>query len=118
MFFEPRRVEKPWGFEVWFAQTDRYVGKVLHVNAGQQLSLQYHERKEETLYCLRGDARLVHEKDGELMEDVFRPGMSFHVSPGTKHRIKAGEEDCEILEASTSEIEDVVRLSDDYGRTR
>lgn len=117
MFTTPKRVEKPWGFEIWFAHTEKYVGKLIHVNAGQQLSLQYHEKKEETMYCLNGDACLVFEKDGELVEQAFLPGQSCHITPFTKHRVKAGATDCEILEASTSEVEDVVRLQDDYGRT-
>ncbi|MFA5186257.1 MAG: cupin [Patescibacteria group bacterium] len=118
MFFEPKRIEKPWGFEVWFAQTDVYVGKLIHVNAHAQLSLQYHEKKDETMYCLNGDAILVFEKDDVLVEEVFRQGRSFRIVPGTKHRLKAGDHDCEILEVSTSEVEDVIRLKDDYGRTK
>ena len=117
MFFEPKRVEKPWGFEVWFAHTDAYVGKLIHVNAGHQLSLQYHVKKDETMYCLNGDARLVYEKDGELVEEKFVQGQSVHITPGTKHRLKAGESDCEVLEASTTEVDDVVRIQDSYGRT-
>lgn len=116
MLFSPKRVDKPWGYEVWFAQTDKYVGKIIHVNAGQQLSLQFHELKDETMHCLNGDARLTHEKDGELVEDAFSPGMSFRIVPGTKHRLKAGDTDCDILEASTPEMDDVVRVQDDYGR--
>lgn len=117
MFFEPKRVEKPWGFEVWFAHTDAYVGKLIHVNAGAQLSLQYHEKKDETMYCLSGDGRLVYEKENVLVEEVFLVGQSIRIVPGMKHRLKAGNSDCEILEASTAEVEDVIRLQDDYGRT-
>ncbi len=116
MFFTPKRVEKPWGFEIWFAETDAYVGKIIHVNAGAELSLQYHERKDETMHCLHGDARLVFEKDGVLVEEIFYPGQSFRVLPGMKHRLKAGKEDCKILEASTAEVDDVIRLQDAYGR--
>ncbi len=116
MMIEPKRVEKPWGYEIWFAQTDRYVGKLIHVHAGAQLSLQYHEKKEETMYCLRGDARLVIEREGRLEEIPFPVGQSFHILPGTKHRLKAGEESCDVLEASTAEMDDVVRLQDDFGR--
>ncbi len=116
MFFKPKRVEKPWGFEVWFAETDAYVGKIIHVNAGAELSLQYHEKKDETMYCLRGDAFLVFEKDGVFVEEIFHPGQSFRVLPGMKHRLMAGKEDCEILEASTAEVNDVIRLQDAYGR--
>ncbi len=116
MFFLPRRVAKPWGYEIWFAHTEKYVGKIIHVNAGQQLSLQYHVHKDETLFCLNGRAILVYEKDGILVEEIFEIGKSFHVLPGTKHRLKAGSESCDMLEASTSEVDDVIRLQDDYGR--
>lgn len=116
MFFAPKRVDKPWGFELWFAQTEAYVGKLIHVNAGAQLSLQYHEKKDETMYCLNGTAILVHEKDGQLIEEAFPSGHSFRIIPGTRHRLKAGAADCEILEASTPEVDDVIRVQDDYGR--
>lgn len=117
MFFEPKRVEKPWGYEIWFAHTEQYVGKVIHINEGFKLSLQYHQEKDETLHCFQGNAVLVYEKEGVLVEEVMKQGRSFHVSPGTKHRLKGGEGGCDILEASTSQIEDVVRLEDDYGRS-
>ncbi|MSR84957.1 cupin domain-containing protein [Candidatus Uhrbacteria bacterium] len=116
MFSEPKRVEKPWGYEIWFAHTEAYVGKVIHVDKGAQLSLQYHEKKDETMYCLSGEAILVYEKNGVLVEEPFLPGTSFHVLPGMKHRLKAGHVDCDVLEASTSQVDDVVRLQDDYGR--
>lgn len=117
MFTTPKRVEKPWGFEIWFAHTEKYVGKLIHVNAEQQLSLQYHEKKDETMYCLNGTAILIYEQDGKLVEEVFKPGTSFRIPPGTKHRLKSGKQACEILEASTPEVDDVIRLQDDYGRT-
>lgn len=117
MFFQPKRVEKPWGYEIWFAQTDAYVGKIIHVNKHSQLSLQYHMKKDETLYCLNGEAIIVFEKDGVLVEEPLKLGQSFRVLPGTKHRLKAIDHDCDILEASTAEVEDVVRVQDDYGRT-
>jgi mannose-6-phosphate isomerase-like protein (cupin superfamily) len=83
-FDRPKRVEKPWGFELWWAQTDRYVGKLLHVNAGHQLSLQYHERKDETIHLWSGELKLaLDEKDGAgLNEHVLRVGESYHVRPG------------------------------------
>jgi mannose-6-phosphate isomerase len=118
MFFQPKRIEKPWGHEIWFAHADTYVGKIIHVRAGQQLSLQYHERKDETLHCLQGDAVLVFAKDGQLTESPLLPGQSFRVLPGTTHRLRAGSTDCDILEASTAEVDDVVRVQDDYGRAR
>ncbi len=116
MFFQPKRVEKPWGYEVWFAQAEKYVGKVIHIDEGNQLSLQYHVVKDETVFCLKGNARFVYEKDGVLVDEVFPEGMSFRVKPGMRHRLKAGEGGCDILEASTPETDDVVRLEDNYGR--
>ncbi len=116
-FDQPRRVEKPWGHELWWAQTDRYVGKLLHVKAGHQLSLQYHVKKDETIHLWRGDLTLALDEDGSgIVEHKLRPGESYHVRPGTKHRMIAVT-DCEILEVSTPEVEDVVRLEDAYGRT-
>jgi mannose-6-phosphate isomerase len=116
-FQEPKRVEKPWGYELWWAQTDRYVGKLLHVKAGAQLSLQYHVRKDETIHLFRGEMILVlKEKGGDaLVEHAMRPGESYHVKPGTVHRMRAVT-DCDVLEASTPEVDDVVRVQDDYGR--
>jgi len=112
----PKRVEKPWGHELWWAQTDRYVGKLLHVKSGQRLSLQYHVRKDETIHLWSGDLTLVLDEDGSgLVEHKLRPGESYHVKPGTRHRMIAVT-DCVILEVSTPEVEDVVRLEDVYGR--
>jgi mannose-6-phosphate isomerase len=117
-FDEPKRVEKPWGHELWWAHTDRYVGKLLHVKAGHQLSLQYHVKKDETIHLWSGDLTLVLDEDGSgLTEHKLRPGESYRVKPGTKHRMIAVT-DCDILEASTPEVEDVVRLEDAYGRTK
>lgn len=118
MFLLPRRVEKPWGYEIWFAHTDLYVGKILHINQGASLSLQYHQEKDETLYCHQGVALLTYEKDGQLVEEILPPGHAFRVRPGTKHRLRGGEGGCDVLEASTSQVDDVVRLQDDYGRTQ
>jgi mannose-6-phosphate isomerase len=115
-FDQPKRVEKPWGYELWWAQTDRYVGKLLHVKAGHRLSLQYHEVKDETIHLWSGELTLVLDEDGSgLVERRIQPGQSYHVKPGTKHRMIAIT-DCDILEASTPEVEDVVRLEDSYGR--
>ncbi len=111
-----KRVEKPWGYELIWAHTDRYVGKLLHVRAGEILSLQYHRKKDETLHLLRGKMIfLVGESDDRLREERFEEGMSFRVRPGTRHRIEAVT-DCDLLEASTPELDDVVRLEDRYGR--
>jgi mannose-6-phosphate isomerase len=109
------RVEKPWGYEVHWAATDRYVGKVLHVRAGHALSLQYHNRKDETIYVYAGRLIFEMEENGRLVGRELQPGDSVHVTPRTVHRMTAIE-DCDILEASTPDLDDVVRLEDRYGR--
>lgn len=111
-----RRIDKPWGYELIFAHTDSYAGKILHVNAGEALSLQYHDEKDETLYLLQGTYRLTVEEDGELVEHQVREGEVFHIRPGTRHRMVAGPAGCDIIEVSTPELDDVVRLEDRYGR--
>jgi mannose-6-phosphate isomerase len=116
MRFPIRRVDKPWGYELIFAHTDHYVGKILHVDAGQALSLQYHEIKDETLYLAQGEIELVVEEGGSLVSRTLRGGDSYHITPGTRHRMVAGENGCDIVEVSTPELEDVVRLEDRYGR--
>jgi len=113
-----KRVEKPWGYEIWWALTERYVGKILHVNKGASLSLQYHNVKDETILVQTG--RLLFEtrgKDetGELRRMEMGPGDVFRIRPGTLHRM-TGLEDCDLVEVSTPEIDDVVRLEDRYGR--
>ncbi|MCI0566880.1 MAG: cupin domain-containing protein [Acidobacteria bacterium] len=110
-----RRVAKPWGEELIFAETDRYAGKILVVKKGEILSLQYHEKKEETLYLYRGRVRLWIEEDSVLQERVMLPGDSRHIRPLTRHRMEALE-DSEIFEVSSPELDDVVRLEDRYGR--
>jgi mannose-6-phosphate isomerase-like protein (cupin superfamily) len=113
---EVKRVPKPWGHELIWAHTDRYVGKILHINAGQALSLQYHERKDETIHVLRGSLRFLAGDSEDTLEDVnLEEGMSFRVRPGTRHRMEAIT-DCDLLEASTPDLDDVVRLEDRYGR--
>ena len=113
---KPVRVEKPWGHELIWAHTERYVGKTLHVKAGHALSLQYHQKKDETIHVLSGRLRFQ-SGDGEALQDrILEVGESFHITPGTRHRMIA-ETDCDILEASTPELDDVVRLEDRYGRT-
>ncbi|HTP29663.1 MAG TPA: cupin domain-containing protein [Anaeromyxobacteraceae bacterium] len=117
-FDRPKRVEKPWGHELWWAHTDRYVGKVLHVNKGHRLSLQYHVKKDETIHLFGGELVLVLDEDGSgLVEHKLSPGDSYRVKPGTKHRMVAVT-DCDILEVSTPEVDDVVRLEDAYGRAK
>jgi mannose-6-phosphate isomerase len=109
------RVPKPWGHETIWARTDRYVGKILHINAGQELSVQYHNKKDETVHLLSG--RIVYRvKTGDELEDMqLKVGDSFRISPGTIHQMVALT-DCDVLEVSTPELDDVVRLSDKYGR--
>ena len=116
MEFPVRRVEKPWGYELIFAQTDRYVGKVLHIAPGQALSFQYHERKDETFFVASGEIELAVEEDGATVRRPLRVGQSYHVVPPTRHRMTAGPEGCELFEVSTPELEDVVRIEDRYGR--
>ncbi len=114
--FEPRRVEKPWGFELIWALTDAYCGKLLFVGAGHSLSLQYHERKDESWYVQVGRARLeLGELEGNLVVGEIGPGDCFRYPPGTVHRLTALE-DTTILEVSTPQLDDVVRLEDRYGR--
>ena len=111
-----RRVEKPWGYELIWADTSEYVGKLLHIHAGEALSLQYHERKDETIHLLSGEMRFSAGSSETDLEDVdLRAGESFHVSTGTVHRMVAIT-DCDVLEASTPHLDDVVRLEDRYGR--
>ena len=109
------RIEKPWGYELHWAKTDRYVGKILHVTAGHALSLQYHNKKDETMYLYSGKLIFETEENGELVKREMTPGDSVHISPKTVHRITAVE-DCDVLEVSTPELDDVVRLEERYGR--
>ena len=105
-----RRVPKPWGEEIIFAETDRYVGKILLIRRSESLSLQYHRRKDETLYLNRGSVRLSIQEGEDMVEKPFRPGDSCHIPPGTRHRLLA-EEDSEIFEVSTPDLDDVVLSS-------
>jgi mannose-6-phosphate isomerase len=110
------RVAKPWGHETIWARSDRYVGKILHINAGHELSLQYHNRKDETIYLLSGEMVYRVQGEDEVLDDVqLRIGESFRNTPGTIHQMVALT-DCDVLEVSTPELDDVVRLSDKYGR--
>jgi mannose-6-phosphate isomerase len=110
------RVAKPWGHETIWARSDRYVGKILHINAGHELSLQYHNRKDETIYLLSGEMVYRVQGEDEALDDVqLRIGESFRNTPGTIHQMVAVT-DCDVLEVSTPELDDVVRLSDKYGR--
>jgi len=110
------RVEKPWGYEIRWAVTDRYLGKILHVNKGEALSLQYHERKDEYQYVFSGAVDIeTGGPDGALTTRRMVAGDTLHIRPGTRHRITAVE-DTDIFEVSTPEGDDVVRLEDRYGR--
>jgi mannose-6-phosphate isomerase len=112
---EITRVEKPWGYELHWAKTDRYVGKLIHVNAGQALSLQYHNQKDETIYLHAGLLLFEVQEGGELTKRQMKPGESCRITPKTIHRMTAIE-DSDIFEVSTPELHDVVRLEDRYGR--
>jgi mannose-6-phosphate isomerase len=115
--FEPHRVEKPWGYELIWALTDEYCGKLLFVRAGHALSLQYHEVKDESWYVQQGRAELelgTVDTDDRLLQEIG-PGDCFRFPPGTVHRLRALE-DTTIVEVSTPQLEDVVRLADEYGR--
>jgi mannose-6-phosphate isomerase len=109
------RVNKPWGYELIWAQTERYVGKVLHINAGHKLSLQYHRKKDETICLWSGRMALVIDEGRGPVERELAPGESYRILPGTLHRMVALS-DCDILEASTPELDDIVRIEDSYGR--
>jgi mannose-6-phosphate isomerase-like protein (cupin superfamily) len=113
-----RKVEKPWGYELIWAETKDYVGKMLHIKAGHQLSLQYHRVKEETIYLVRGRMKVLYAEtpEGNLKEIILAPGDAHHVPPRAKHRMVAVE-DCEVFEVSTPHLDDVVRIEDSYGRT-
>lgn len=111
------KVSKPWGHELIWAKTDGYVGKILVILKGQRLSYQYHEKKIETIYLAKGLMELEHqEPHGKCQTTVLKPGDSFHIPVGLRHRMSALE-DCEVFEVSTPELDDVVRLEDDYKRT-
>ena len=115
--FEPRKVEKPWGYELIWAEADDYVGKVLFIKAGESLSLQFHRVKDESWLVQSGRAKLELGSAGDavLKEEVIAAGASFRFRPGTVHRVTALE-DTTILEVSTAHLDDVVRLEDRYGR--
>jgi mannose-6-phosphate isomerase-like protein (cupin superfamily) len=115
--YETKRLDKPWGHELLWALTDRYCGKILFVRAGESLSLQFHREKDESWYVLEGRAKVELGAPGQTMlnSEVVAPGAAFHFKPGTVHRVTALE-DTRILEVSTPELDDIVRLEDRYGR--
>jgi quercetin dioxygenase-like cupin family protein len=110
-------IDKPWGHEKIWAKTDKYVGKVLTIDPGEKLSRQYHENKDETIYVLDGVLVLELGQDDEIIKMVMKKGASFHIKPGTVHRFAAPSDGCELMEVSTPELDDVVRLEDAYGRS-
>ena len=114
-----KKIDKPWGNEIWWAHVDgRYMGKILNINKGHRLSLQYHQNKEETIYVLKGRLKLTYSttKDGELKECIMEEGESYHVYPLSVHRFEAYNEDVTLLEVSTDYPDDVIRIADDYRR--
>ena len=115
--FEPRRVDKPWGYELIWALTDLYCGKKLFIRAGEALSLQFHKVKDEVIYVESGRVEFTMGGPGDPVphKEVVGPGAAFHVTPGVVHRMRALE-DSFLLEVSTPQLDDVVRLEDVYGR--
>jgi mannose-6-phosphate isomerase-like protein (cupin superfamily) len=112
----PKRIDKPWGYELLFARTDRYAGKVIVIQQGECLSYQYHRHKEETLYLHEGRLRLVIDRGGGRDELDLHAGEVVHLPPGTCHRFEARETSV-LFEVSTPELDDVVRIDDRYGRS-
>ena len=110
------KIDKPWGYELHWAKTERYVGKVIHINAGHALSLQYHNLKDETIYLASGRMLFEIKEGDELVKREMQPGQAVHVTPKTVHRMTAVT-DCDVYEVSTPELHDVVRLEDRYGRS-
>jgi mannose-6-phosphate isomerase len=106
------KIEKPWGYEIIWTHTKSYVGKILHINAGKRLSKQYHIEKEESLYVIKGI--LYMELNGQT--ERLLPGQSFYVAPGVIHRFWANEVSVDLMEVSTTQLNDVVRIEDDFGR--
>ncbi len=110
------KVEKPWGYELRWAVTDRYAGKLIHVNRGHRLSLQYHVQKDESIHVIAGVMDLLLENNsGEVETHRLTAGMSAHIRPGRTHRFIAIE-DVDLVEVSSPEVDDVVRIEDVYGR--
>lgn len=112
-----RKIEKPWGYELIWAHTHRYAGKILFIKSGEALSLQYHKKKDETIFVLKGELGLEIKKNGKKRTRKLYEGDSFHIEPGVIHRM-SGITDCFLCEVSTPELDDVVRLEDRYGRVK
>jgi mannose-6-phosphate isomerase-like protein (cupin superfamily) len=113
----PYRVDKPWGYEIIWARADKYVGKILHIEPGHVLSLQYHNKKDESIYVLSGEIILRLQQGETLMERRVRAGEAFHIPPKQIHQFEAVVV-TDLLEASTPELDDVIRLKDRYGRVK
>ena len=113
--YEATKVEKPWGYELLWAKTDRYAAKIIHINSGHALSLQYHNHKDETILLWKGPLTLEIKEKDKLVQREMNPGDIFNIRSKTVHRMIAIE-DSDVLEASTPELDDVVRLEDRYGR--
>ena len=114
----PQKTEKPWGYELLFARTPKYAGKIIFVRKGHRLSLQYHEKKDESMYIYEGKALVeIEGSGGRMVSTLLQPAQCVRIPPLTKHRLEAIE-DTTFLEVSTPELEDVVRLEDDYGRAK
>lgn len=109
------KIEKPWGYEVIWAKTDKYVAKFLHINPNSRMSLQFHKEKEETIYVMTGELKLQLDKSDSFQ--MLGPGSVYHVKPGDVHRFGAGIRPVVLCEVSTTELDDVVRLADDYKRS-
>ena len=119
MIVEQKKINKPWGHELIWSHCNKFVGKLLYINRGHKLSRQYHEQKEETIFVLTGTLLLEVGIPGQYFEKIdLKKGQSFHVTPGTIHRFCAPYGDVELAEVSTPELEDVVRLEDDYSRSK
>ncbi len=111
-----RRIEKPWGYEILWALTEHYAGKILHIRRGESLSLQYHRKKDESLYLYQGMLTLELEKNGRMMKRKMTRGQTVRILPRRKHRLQALTT-CTVFEVSTPYLSDVVRIEDRYGRT-
>jgi len=112
---ECKKTDKPWGYEVLWAQTDNYVAKLMYINPDQRMSLQFHQKKEETIYVMRGELIVWEsEDDSDLIK--LQPGNTYHVKPGMIHRFGAKKQPVMVMEVSTNYLEDVIRISDDYKR--
>ncbi len=111
-----KKVEKPWGYEVWWAENQSYAAKFIHINPESRMSLQYHKKKRETLYVMRGMLHVWEDPSGDDDPIILNPGAVYHVEPGQVHRFGAGKVGVMVCEVSTPELDDVVRLQDDYKR--